>query len=446
MQDRSVCNLFLGNRQAIRRTYTLDIAVVAVLALAARLPWALIVHAGPSSDSLFYYLGAKSIAAGHGYEIFHHPTAFFPVGWPVFLAGLFLITGPSFIAVKVAALLLWMLTTALVYLLGRRLGGRSVGLVAGVLVAVAPTMTIYAMRAASEHLFIPLLLAVCLLVVTADGRTPSMRRAALAGVFLGLAILVRSTAILLPLVVPLWLLLRRPAHESWRAAVTMAVVSVLVLTPWMARNAAVMHTFGLSTNGGYTIWIGAHPGASGGFDVGDEGWAIRSVASETHQNSALLRESIHYVVHHPLDWLGLIPAKFEHLMIWQPGPLQDALKGQRGIDPRYGGYQRQIHGAEATLLNGSLHHLWLFKLWHYPYWVFGGLALVLATRRRLPGASLAALLVGFWIVFHVTLVHGEPRYMLSVTPLVAPALAWLLVAAARRIKTFAKQVRAGQSQ
>ena len=410
-----------------------------MLALVARLPWALIVHAGPSSDSYFYYLGAKSIAAGHGYEILHHPTAFFPVGWPAFLAGLFLITGPSFVVVKIAALALWMLTTAFVYLLGRRLGGRSVGLVAGGLVAVAPTMTVYAMRGASEHLFIPLLLAVCLLVVTTDGRTPSIRRAALAGVFLGLAILVRSTGILLPLVIPLWLLLRRPARESWRAAVTMSAVSVLVLTPWMARNAVVMHTLGLSTNGGYTLWMGAHPHASGGFQPGGKRWDIRSVATERHQNSFLLRESVAYVVHHPFDWLGLIPAKFEHLMIWEPGPLENVLEGQRGIDPRYGEgeYPRQLDGAEATLINGSLHRLWLFKLWYYSYWILGGLALALAARRRLPGASLAALLVAFWIVFHVTLIHGESRYVLSVEPLLAPALAWLLVAAARQAKAFA---------
>jgi 4-amino-4-deoxy-L-arabinose transferase-like glycosyltransferase len=432
VRDHSARDLFLDSKRLIRRTYSLDIAVVTVLALAARLPWALIVHAGPSSDSLFYYLGAKSIAAGHGYEILHHPTAFFPVGWPAFLGGLFLITESSFIVVKAAALVLWMLTTAFVYLLGRRLGGRSVGLVAGGLVAVAPTMTVYVMRAASEHLFIPLLLAVCLLVVTADGRTPSMRRAALAGVFLGLAILVRSTGILLPLVIPLWLLLRRPARESWRAAVTMSVVSVLVLTPWVARNAVVMHTVGLSTNGGYTIWIGAHPGASGGFETGGEHWAIRSVATETHQNSVLLRESVHYVVHQPLEWLGLIPAKFEYLMTWEPGPLRVA-------------HPRHLHGDAATLINGSLHHQWLFELWHYSYWILGGLALVLSARRRLPGAGLYALLVGFWIVFHVTLVHGEPRYMLGVTPLVAPALAWLLVAGARRLMAFAERVRADQA-
>ena len=79
-------------------------------------------------------------------------------------------------------------------------------------------------------------------------------------------------------------------------------------------------------------------------------------------------------------------------------------------------------------------------------WILGGLALVLSTRKRLPGASLAALLVGFWIAFHVTLIHGEPRYMLSVTPLVAPALAWLLVAATRQVMAIAGRVRAGAPQ
>ncbi len=53
--------------------------------------------------------------------------------------------------------------------------------------------------------------------------TPSLRRAAIAGVLLGAAILVRSTAELLPLLLPLWLLLRRPRRESWRAALVLAV-------------------------------------------------------------------------------------------------------------------------------------------------------------------------------------------------------------------------------
>jgi hypothetical protein len=431
----------LDERTLARRSATVDIPVVTLLALAVRLPWVLLVHAGPSSDSYFYYLGAKSIAAGRGYEILHHPTAFFPVGWPAFLGALFLFTGPSFVVVKVAALVLWMLSTSLVYLLGRRLGGRAVGLVAGGLVAVSPTMTLYIIRGASEHLFIPLLLIVCLLLVTASGGTPSLRRAAVAGLFLGLAILVRSTGMLLPLVIPLWLLFRRPIRESWRAALAVAVVAMLVQAPWAARNAVVMHTAGLSTNGGYTIWIGAHQGAMGGMASDGQGWGISSAAAEAHQNSRLIRESIDYVSHHPLDWLGLVPAKFKYLMMWEPGMLRNALVGQRGIDPRRGVYARHVGGAEAALLKWSLRHKWLFQTWHFSYWILGGLALVLAAWRRLPGASLAALLVAFWIAFHVTLIHGEARYMLSVTPLVAPSLAFLLVTAARRVAAFARQVR-----
>ncbi len=324
------------------RAAILDVSIVVLLSVLARLPWVLIVHAVPTSDSYFYFLGAKSIAAGHGYSILGHPTAFFPVGWPAFLAGLFLVTGPSFAAVEALNLVLWSVSGGLVYALGRRLGGRAVGLLAGILVAVAPTMTVYAMRASSEALFIPLLLIVCLLLTSAR-ETPSLRRAAIAGVLLGVAILVRSTAVLLPLVLPLWLLLRRPRRESWRAALVLASASCLVLLPWAVRNEAVMHSFTLSTNGGYTLWIGANPRRHGRLRrprPPSADWAIDSAAAEVRQDTTLTREAVSFVVHHPLQWLGLVPAKFGNLMAWGPGPLKDVLYGQSGPDPRVGFYEQ----------------------------------------------------------------------------------------------------------
>jgi 4-amino-4-deoxy-L-arabinose transferase-like glycosyltransferase len=424
------------------RAVILDVALIVALSVLARLPWILIVHAVPTSDSYFYFLGAKSIAAGHGYSILGHPTAFFPVGWPGFLAGLFLLTGPSFAAIEALNLVLWSLSGGLVCVLGRRLGGRAVGLVAGILVAVAPTITIYAMRAPSEALFIPLLLIVCLLL-TSRRETPSLRRAAVAGVLLGIAILVRSTAELLPLLLPVWLLLRRPRRESWRAALVLAVASGLVLVPWAVRNEVVMHSLTLSTNGGYTIWIGANPDATGGFGVRGQHpkWGIDSVASEVAQDTTLTSKAVSFVVHHPAQWLGLVPAKFGYLMSWGPGPLKNALQGQTGPDPRVGFYPRQLDPGAKTLINGALDSRWAFSLWHYLYWALGALALILAAWRRRPTAGVALLLVTFWIVFHITLVHGEPRYMLSVTPLVAPALAWLLVGGARRLGATVRRRR-----
>jgi asparagine N-glycosylation enzyme membrane subunit Stt3 len=141
------------------------------LSVLVRLPWVLIVHPVPVSDTRYYYFSARSIADGHGYQILGHPTAFFPVGWPAFLGGLFSLTGPSMLAIEVLNLVLWSVTTALVYVLGRRLGGRATGVVAGVLVALSPTMAVFVMRAYSEALFIPLLLGMCLLL-TSRARRP----------------------------------------------------------------------------------------------------------------------------------------------------------------------------------------------------------------------------------------------------------------------------------
>ena len=422
------------------RAVILDVSIIVAVSVLARLPWVLIVHAVPTSDSYFYFLGAKSIAAGHGYSILGHPTAFFPVGWPGFLAGLFALTGPSYAAIEVLNLALWAVTAGLACLLGRRLGGRAVGLVAGILVAVAPTIAIYAMRASSEGLFIPLLLIVCLLL-TARRETPSLRRTALAGLLLGAAILVRSTAELLPIVLPIWLLLRRPPRESWRAALVLAVVSGLVLVPWAVRNQVVMHSLTLSTNGGYTAWIGANPGATGGFVRHHPQWGIDSAASEVAQDSNLTSDAVSFVMHHPGKWLDLVPAKFGYLMSWGPGPLKDARQGQTGPDPRLGFYDRQLDPTAKALIDGALSARWAFSLWHYLYWVIGTIGLIAATWRRRPTAGIALLLVVFWVVFHITLVHGEPRYMLSVTPLVAPALAWLLVGGARRLGATVRRRR-----
>jgi 4-amino-4-deoxy-L-arabinose transferase-like glycosyltransferase len=414
---------------------------VAALSVLVRLPWVLIVHPVPVSDTRFYYLSAVSIANGHGYQILGHPTAFFPVGWPAVLGALFFFTGPSMLAIEILNLVLWAVTSMLVYVLGRRLGGRAAGLVAGVIFAVSPTVAIYVMRAYSEALFIPLLLAACLLLAWRR-ETPSLRKALLAGVLLGAAILVRSTAELLILLLPLWVLLRRPRRESWRSALALCVTTVLVLVPWTVRNELVMHTASLSTNGGVTFWLGANPRSNGGWiSYGKHNWAIQSAAAEVKQNTDLTKAAIRYDLHHPGRWLGLIPAKFTHLMASSSAPLTIVELWQKGPDPSVPHpartNTRKLAPAESRLLGGTLARMWMLSIWHYTYWVLGSIALVLATWRRRPTAGIALLLVAFWIVFHVVLIHGEPRYMLSVTPLVAPALAWLLVEAARGVRMLA---------
>jgi hypothetical protein len=417
-----------------RRDYVLDMGIAALVSTAVRLPWVVIVHHGLLWDTTFYYYSAKSIAAGNGYSILGHPTAFFPIGWPAFLAFFFRFTGPSIWTILVLNLILWAVIAALIYLLGRRMGGRAAGIVAALLVAVSPELTTYVLRAYSEALFIPLLIGVCLLL-TARRETPTIRHAAFAGVCLGCAILVRSTAAPLPLVLPLWLLVRNPWRESWRAAATLCAVSCLVLLPWVVRNIVVMHAPVLSTNGGFTLWIGNHRPLPPGEQV-PRLWAIDSVSEEVHQNSDLTRSSLSYMLHDTGTWLSHIPHKFETLISWTDTPIKNALRYQTSGDPRGPVTYRSpasLTGAEGTLVRDVLDHDRFFRIWHYEFWLLGAIAALFALWRRKPAADLIVLLVAFWTVFHSFFFFGDHRFMISVLPLLAAPLGWAVAEAARKV-------------
>jgi 4-amino-4-deoxy-L-arabinose transferase-like glycosyltransferase len=421
------------------RDYSFDLAIAVVVSLLVRLPWVVLVRHGLVNDSSFYYFAAKSIAAGHGYSIVGHPTAFFPVGYPAFLALFFAITGPSVWTILVLNLILWPLIAALVYVLGRRMGGRSTGVVAALLVAASPVLSLYVLRAYSEAIFIPLLLTVCLLL-TARRESPTLRVAALAGVCLGCAILVRSTAAPLPFLLAIWLLLRTSWREAWRAAAVFCAVACLVVVPWILRNAIVMHTAVISTNGGVTLWIGNHhPLPSGARHYRIFVWTLQSVHSEVQQNSQLTHDSVSFMVHDTGAWLDRVPDKFRKLMSWNSSPITNALLFQHGPVPHGRNHvttreARHLRGSEGVLVRGALDNTWIFRIWHYTFWVLGGLAMLLALWRRKPAAGVIVLLVAFWMVFHSFLFFGDVRFMISVTPLVAAPLAWLLVRGAGLVR------------
>jgi hypothetical protein len=138
-----------------------------------------------------------------------------------------------------------------------------------VLAALWPPMIVYAL---SYH---PLILrAGCLIAVLsallAYRDRPSWRRAALLGLALGAAALVRTMFLLLPIPI-LWLALSNAGSERGELVRTrlahgvLAVgLCVLVLSPWVVRNALVLGAFiPGTTTAGYTAYLGNHPGASG---------------------------------------------------------------------------------------------------------------------------------------------------------------------------------------
>ncbi len=134
-------------------------------------------------------------------------------------------------------------TIGVVGLLGRRIGGERLGLIAAGLTAVYPLLIAADGSLRSESVF-ALLVTVALLQTLRLREAPSVRNAALLGVIIALATLTRSEALLLVLLLPFGV-------AGLRRGLVTAGACALVLLPWLARDwIAFDQPVLLSTNAG----------------------------------------------------------------------------------------------------------------------------------------------------------------------------------------------------
>src|ERR1700739_2000756 len=110
------------------RKDTVALLSVFFAALIIRITFVVFVHPAPVSDFGWYYGRALAIVHGLGYSVKGAPTAFFPPGWPFFLAGVIQVFGPPVAVAEVVQATLGALTAGLVFLIGRIVGGRSAGI------------------------------------------------------------------------------------------------------------------------------------------------------------------------------------------------------------------------------------------------------------------------------------------------------------------------------
>ena len=231
-----------------RAPLLLWLAALTLLALAARLAlWGHYTLQGSECDGAAYLEIGRQIRAGHGYvtnawqHLWNHP-AHFPMPeskWsPLFsylAAGLMPLVGDSWTTGKLVVLLFGVSVPALTVWLGAGLSGRrSVGLIAGVLAALHPTLVTWSLRVLTEVCSIALVAAVYALALK-----PGRGRAALLGALLGLAYLMKYQNALLWVAVAGVVVLergwRRALADLWPAAAAYA----LVIAPWLVRNVRV---------------------------------------------------------------------------------------------------------------------------------------------------------------------------------------------------------------
>lgn len=232
--------------------------IVFLLALTVRLVFLAFVYDGPNSlhqpDSPAFEQPARGLVE---YGVIGLPqmdgatpepfTERVP-GYILFLAAL-LIAWPSSIAVALVQAVLDSITCVAISAFARQVAPR-LGPAAGLVAALAPNMVIQSSQILSDSLF----LLPFTLFLTASLRAtsqPLLRHAALAGLWLGIATLIRPVPWILIGLMPVVLaVMVRGWRHRIKLAATMLSVALITITPWLARNAIVAGHWQLASQTG----------------------------------------------------------------------------------------------------------------------------------------------------------------------------------------------------
>lgn len=231
------------------RTWALAIGALALL---VRFPLLFGRHAPPpGTDSDFFLGAADSITAGHGF-----PGRFWTPGYPVFIAALHPLPGRADDAVVVVQHLLGVGVVVLILLASWRWFGRATALIAASLAAVTPVLVLH------EHTFLPDFLFGTVVFAGALVLAAALVRDALpvkllvaAGVLFGIATWVKPAGQFLFAAAPLALVLARcDVRRVARGTAIVTVAMLVVISPWLARNAVRFGFPSMSDQSGATLF------------------------------------------------------------------------------------------------------------------------------------------------------------------------------------------------
>jgi hypothetical protein len=302
------------------------LAVVVGVGTVLRVVWALRAEAPAElRDPVLYLILGDHVAAGDGFRYGFEPdqgtSAYYPPGYPLLLGAVAWLVrlGPGHAGIFDVAIwlnvVLSVATIGLVFVLGRRLAGDRVGLVAAGIWALWPNLVFHSGIVLTETLFL-FVLVLTLIVLLGAAETvgaPGIARLVTVGVLFGLTLFVRPvSAVMAPALLILWW--GRGARAAlWRLALVVGVAAA-VLVPWSVRSTLAMDApVLLSLNFGDNLCLGHNPDASGGFgDLEPHCYTadgLQRPESETRRQSENIDRALTYIREHPGETLARTPDK-----------------------------------------------------------------------------------------------------------------------------------------
>lgn len=194
------------------------------------------------------------------------PDAAIPPLYSYALAAVYGLIGRGYLQLGLFHILLDVFCISAIFAIGRRLfqNGEWVGTLAGLLYALYPYLVFQNLTLIDTPFFMAVLYAFIWVVMLLREREALDRTtwllSILGGVLLGLSMLTRPIVPFLAVFVALWFLFRLSLWQSILRLLPVAVISLLVLVPWIVRNYAVFDAFvPMTTTSGANFWQGNNP-------------------------------------------------------------------------------------------------------------------------------------------------------------------------------------------
>lgn len=316
------------NWQALERPCLLVILAVALL-LRVAVVWSLDI--APFSDFAGYESLAKGLLARHELGDAEGGLAFLSPGYPIFvLAPVFFVFNGSLLAAQMANAMLGVLVVWMTYRLAANAGaGRTGRLLSAAIMAVYLPSMIYAEYLAKENLMTPLILAVFMFAAQLV-RGSRAWQAATCGLLLGVLAITGSAGLsVLPVLLLAGLYSPLPVRTRLLHGAILVATFAMVLAPWLARNQRLLGAPVITSNGGFNLYIGNNPAATGWFvSVSDtpmgKAWPELRKRGELVASNVLHDEAMRWISAHPAEFVGLTLRKAAYF--WMP-PVHEG-KGQ----------------------------------------------------------------------------------------------------------------------
>ncbi len=287
--------------------HRLPLLAVILLGLLIRVLWLLLVPPVQTSDYLRYLEAARNLLARRTYTenlLGHHFRAFTPPGLPLFLAAGIGVVGDHTWTPALMNLGLYVLTALTIARLGVPLAGWRAAFWAIFLFAVWPSNIALTGLAASEPLFLFLLLLACLFLYLPS--EVAVRWSPLCGIAAGLAALTRPTALTLPVLWVAALLTLGSGRKRLKSVALASLFLVATVAPWTFRNYRVLGAFvPVSTNGGDVFYRANNPLATGTWTGKGERDLSPYLTDEVRWNQVGFVWGKEWILSHPLDFLKL---------------------------------------------------------------------------------------------------------------------------------------------